>query len=231
MSPGPAPPSRPGPARPRHPGPNPPLSPLRSCPFLARHLTPAIPAIAALLLLFVLSCLLQTSFRDPGILPRATAAEAADLEKRIGEAARGALCGQGRGPEPFGGFGTPGRCRLGFPVCKTGAMPASSRAGCVCKALAARGACAVARVASAPLGFRRARGEEEAGTEAGRAAGVMERLVQERRWRRPRAGADVHSARLPGDAAAGSVVRVRGSLSSPVAAGSPGSQRNQLESR
>ncbi|NXC19222.1 ZDH18 Palmitoyltransferase, partial [Corythaeola cristata] len=56
------------------------------CPFLARHLTLAIPVIAAVLFFFVISCLLQTSFRDPGILPRATPSEAADLEKRIGEA-------------------------------------------------------------------------------------------------------------------------------------------------
>ncbi|NXV41254.1 ZDH18 Palmitoyltransferase, partial [Uria aalge] len=54
-----------------------------SCPFLASHLTLAIPIIAAVLFFFVISCLLQTSFRDPGILPRATPSEAADLEKRI----------------------------------------------------------------------------------------------------------------------------------------------------
>ncbi|NWU12074.1 ZDH18 Palmitoyltransferase, partial [Cephalopterus ornatus] len=53
------------------------------CPFLATHLTLAIPIIAAVLFFFVISCLLQTSFRDPGILPRATPSEAADLEKRI----------------------------------------------------------------------------------------------------------------------------------------------------
>lgn len=58
-----------------------------SCPFLARHLTLAIPIIAAVLFFFVISCLLQTSCRDPGILPRATPSEAADLEKRIGETA------------------------------------------------------------------------------------------------------------------------------------------------
>lgn len=54
-----------------------------SCPFLASHLTLAIPIIAAVLFFFVISCLLQTSFRDPGILPRATPSEAADLERRI----------------------------------------------------------------------------------------------------------------------------------------------------
>ncbi|KAH0631182.1 hypothetical protein JD844_005379, partial [Phrynosoma platyrhinos] len=54
-----------------------------SCPFLARHLTLAIPIIAGILFFFVISSLLQTSFRDPGILPRATPSEAADLEKWI----------------------------------------------------------------------------------------------------------------------------------------------------
>ncbi|XP_056651447.1 palmitoyltransferase ZDHHC18 isoform X2 [Monodelphis domestica] len=53
------------------------------CPFLAHHLTLAIPIIAGILLFFVLSCLLQTSFTDPGILPRATPSEAAALEKQI----------------------------------------------------------------------------------------------------------------------------------------------------
>ncbi|XP_077193820.1 palmitoyltransferase ZDHHC18 isoform X1 [Paroedura picta] len=53
------------------------------CPFLARNLTMAIPIIAGILFFFVISCLLQTSFRDPGILPRATPSEAADLEKWI----------------------------------------------------------------------------------------------------------------------------------------------------
>lgn len=45
----------------------------------------AIPVIAGILFFFVISSLLQTSFRDPGILPRATPSEAADLEKWIGE--------------------------------------------------------------------------------------------------------------------------------------------------
>ncbi|XP_036020116.1 palmitoyltransferase ZDHHC18 isoform X2 [Mus musculus] len=53
------------------------------CPYLARTLTLAIPIIAAILFFFVMSCLLQTSFTDPGILPRATICEAAALEKQI----------------------------------------------------------------------------------------------------------------------------------------------------
>ncbi|KAL1777486.1 palmitoyltransferase ZDHHC18 isoform X1 [Sigmodon hispidus] len=53
------------------------------CPYLARELTLAIPVIAAILFFFVMSCLLQTSFTDPGILPRATICEAAALEKQI----------------------------------------------------------------------------------------------------------------------------------------------------
>lgn len=63
-----------------------------SCPYLARELTLAIPIIAAILFFFVMSCLLQTSFTDPGILPRATICEAAALEKQIGEALTPSPC-------------------------------------------------------------------------------------------------------------------------------------------
>ncbi|ELW47664.1 Palmitoyltransferase ZDHHC18 [Tupaia chinensis] len=59
------------------------LNPGTRCPYLARKLTLAIPIIAAILFFFVMSCLLQTSFTDPGILPRATVCEAAALEKQI----------------------------------------------------------------------------------------------------------------------------------------------------
>lgn len=65
---------------------NSPLSPLcaHSCPFLASSLSPAIPAVGGMLFLFVLGTLLRTSFSDPGVLPRATPDEAADLERQIG---------------------------------------------------------------------------------------------------------------------------------------------------
>ncbi|XP_041096548.1 palmitoyltransferase ZDHHC18-B-like isoform X2 [Polyodon spathula] len=53
------------------------------CPFLVEHLTRTIPVIGAVLFFFVVISLLQTSFSDPGILPRATPAEAADVEKHI----------------------------------------------------------------------------------------------------------------------------------------------------
>lgn len=53
------------------------------CPFLATEVTPAIPVIAALNFIFVLSTLLRTSFSDPGVLPRATPDEAADIERQI----------------------------------------------------------------------------------------------------------------------------------------------------
>ncbi|XP_061674750.1 palmitoyltransferase ZDHHC18a isoform X2 [Syngnathoides biaculeatus] len=53
------------------------------CPFLVEHLTVFIPVIAGLLFMFVVLSLLRTSFTDPGILPRATSAEAADIEKQI----------------------------------------------------------------------------------------------------------------------------------------------------
>ncbi|KAG7475041.1 palmitoyltransferase ZDHHC18 isoform X1 [Solea senegalensis] len=53
------------------------------CSFLVEHLTVFIPMIAAVLFLFVVISLLWTSFTDPGILPRATPDEAADIEKQI----------------------------------------------------------------------------------------------------------------------------------------------------
>ncbi|KAF0045250.1 hypothetical protein F2P81_001779 [Scophthalmus maximus] len=53
------------------------------CPFLVQHLTAFIPVIAAVLFVFVVISLLRTSFTDPGILPRATPDEAADIEKQI----------------------------------------------------------------------------------------------------------------------------------------------------
>lgn len=56
-----------------------------SCPFLVKHLTSCIPVIGGALFVFVVITLLQTSFSDPGILPRATPDEAADIEKQIGK--------------------------------------------------------------------------------------------------------------------------------------------------
>uniref|UniRef100_A0A4W5KS51 Palmitoyltransferase n=1 Tax=Hucho hucho TaxID=62062 RepID=A0A4W5KS51_9TELE len=53
------------------------------CPFLVKHLTVFIPAIGGVLFVFAVISLLQTSFTDPGILPRATTDEAADIEKQI----------------------------------------------------------------------------------------------------------------------------------------------------
>lgn len=53
------------------------------CPFLAVQLTPVIPVIGGVLFMFVLGTLLRTSFSDPGVLPRATPDEAADLERQI----------------------------------------------------------------------------------------------------------------------------------------------------
>ncbi|KAM7372832.1 hypothetical protein PAMP_007728 [Pampus punctatissimus] len=53
------------------------------CPFLVKHLTSCIPVIGGVLFIFVVITLLQTSFTDPGILPRATPEEAADIEKKI----------------------------------------------------------------------------------------------------------------------------------------------------
>ncbi|KAF6732446.1 Palmitoyltransferase ZDHHC9 [Oryzias melastigma] len=58
------------------------------CPYLAVHLSPAIPVFAAVLFLFVMAMLLRTSFSDPGVLPRALPEEAAFIEMEI-EAANG----------------------------------------------------------------------------------------------------------------------------------------------
>ncbi|KAH9425297.1 Palmitoyltransferase zdhhc14 [Dermatophagoides pteronyssinus] len=52
-------------------------------PYLSNKISPLVPIVAAFLFLFVLFCLLRTSFTDPGILPRATPAEAADVEQQI----------------------------------------------------------------------------------------------------------------------------------------------------
>ncbi|XP_028281945.1 palmitoyltransferase ZDHHC18a isoform X2 [Parambassis ranga] len=53
------------------------------CPFLVKHLTVFIPVIGGVLFVFVVVSLLRTSFTDPGILPRATPDEAADIERQI----------------------------------------------------------------------------------------------------------------------------------------------------
>ncbi|KAI1895893.1 hypothetical protein AGOR_G00111440 [Albula goreensis] len=67
------------------------------CPFLASSLTPAVPVIGGVLFLFVLGTLLRTSFSDPGVLPRATPDEAADLERQI-DMANGSSSGGYRPP-------------------------------------------------------------------------------------------------------------------------------------
>eukprot|EP00064_Thunnus_orientalis_P021805 superscaffoldBa00006869_g21973 len=56
------------------------------CPFLASNLTPAIPAVGGVLFIFVMGMLFRASFSDPGVLPRATPDEAADLERQIDSA-------------------------------------------------------------------------------------------------------------------------------------------------
>ncbi|XP_072035671.1 palmitoyltransferase ZDHHC9-like isoform X1 [Amphiura filiformis] len=52
-------------------------------PYLARKLSAAIPVVGAVMFLFTMAALLRCSFSDPGIIPRATADEAADLERQI----------------------------------------------------------------------------------------------------------------------------------------------------
>ncbi|CAI5770326.1 probable palmitoyltransferase ZDHHC14 isoform X1 [Podarcis lilfordi] len=71
------------------------------CRYLSDQITPAIPAVGAVLFFFVMGTLLRTSFSDPGVLPRATPDEAADLERQIGnteEIANGSSSGGYRPP-------------------------------------------------------------------------------------------------------------------------------------
>ncbi|XP_075059480.1 palmitoyltransferase ZDHHC14 isoform X5 [Mixophyes fleayi] len=67
------------------------------CPYLAVKITPAIPVIGGILVFFVMGTLLRTSFSDPGVLPRATSDEAADLERQI-DIANGSTSGGYRPP-------------------------------------------------------------------------------------------------------------------------------------
>ncbi|XP_076467335.1 palmitoyltransferase ZDHHC18-B-like isoform X3 [Babylonia areolata] len=53
------------------------------CVYLAQHVTPAIPAIGGALFIFVMATLFRTSFSDPGVIPRASPDEAADLERQM----------------------------------------------------------------------------------------------------------------------------------------------------
>ncbi|KAL3884160.1 hypothetical protein ACJMK2_030380 [Sinanodonta woodiana] len=53
------------------------------CPYLAVYVTPAIPAIGGALFLFVMATLFRTSFSDPGVIPRASPDEAAEIERSI----------------------------------------------------------------------------------------------------------------------------------------------------
>ena len=56
-----------------------------SCVYLAQHVTPAIPAIGGALFIFVMATLFRTSFSDPGVIPRSSPEEAADIEKQMGQ--------------------------------------------------------------------------------------------------------------------------------------------------
>ena len=47
-------------------------------------MTPAIPVVGGALFIFVMATLFRTSFSDPGVIPRASPDEAADIEKQIG---------------------------------------------------------------------------------------------------------------------------------------------------
>ncbi|KAH3693601.1 hypothetical protein DPMN_081038 [Dreissena polymorpha] len=51
------------------------------CPYLAVNVNPVIPVIGGLLWIFILGCLFQTTFIDPGIIPRATLHEALEIDR------------------------------------------------------------------------------------------------------------------------------------------------------
>lgn len=51
------------------------------CPYLAVKLNPVIPVIGAILFIFILGTLHQTTFIDPGIIPRATLPEALEVDR------------------------------------------------------------------------------------------------------------------------------------------------------
>lgn len=51
------------------------------CPYLAVKVNPVIPVIGGLLFIFIIGCLLQTTFIDPGIIPRATLPEALETDR------------------------------------------------------------------------------------------------------------------------------------------------------
>ncbi|KAL9968778.1 hypothetical protein ACROYT_G020902 [Oculina patagonica] len=53
------------------------------CPYLFEKVSPAAPFVAAWLFIFVMATLLRTAFSDPGIVPRASAEEAAYIEKTL----------------------------------------------------------------------------------------------------------------------------------------------------
>lgn len=63
-----------------------------SCPYLFDNVSPAVPFVAAWLFIFVMSTLLRTAFSDPGIVPRASAEEAAYIEKTLGESLSREVC-------------------------------------------------------------------------------------------------------------------------------------------
>lgn len=51
------------------------------CPYLAVKVNPVIPVIGGLMYIFIIGCLLQTTFIDPGIIPRATLPEALETDR------------------------------------------------------------------------------------------------------------------------------------------------------
>lgn len=66
------------------------------CPYLVTNISPAVPIVGAVLMLFVLSNFLRAAFSDPGVIPRALQEESDSIEREITNASDGASIRQPR---------------------------------------------------------------------------------------------------------------------------------------
>uniref|UniRef100_A0A0N5A2K5 Palmitoyltransferase n=1 Tax=Parastrongyloides trichosuri TaxID=131310 RepID=A0A0N5A2K5_PARTI len=58
-------------------------------PYLFYNVSPAIPILVCIIFIFVITCLLKTSFTEPGIIPRATSKEVIEVDRQCEEAGVG----------------------------------------------------------------------------------------------------------------------------------------------